>query len=85
MAKGCMAVPWGHLLGDTKLFRVSGSGFKAYPWRRQMFYDIIFVRVSYGAGMNSIIKRKFPSNNHNIFMTKYTRLLSMPVQLHHVS
>ena len=31
MAKGCMAVPWGHLLGDTKLFSFRGSGFKGYP------------------------------------------------------
>ena len=29
MAKGCMAVPWGHLLDDSKLFSFWGFGFKA--------------------------------------------------------
>ena len=44
-----MAVPWGHLLGDTKLFSFRGSGFKDYPWTSKLkFCDIIFVRVSYG-------------------------------------
>ena len=32
MAKGCMAVPRGHLVDGTKLFSFRGSGFKAYPW-----------------------------------------------------
>ena len=29
MAKGCMAVPWGHLVDDNKLFSLRGFGFKA--------------------------------------------------------
>ena len=29
MAKGCMAVPWGHLLDDLKLFSFREYGFKA--------------------------------------------------------
>ena len=29
MAKGCMAVPRGHLVDDTKLLSFRGSGFKA--------------------------------------------------------
>ena len=42
MAKGCMAVPLGHLLDDTKLFSFKGSGFKAYPGTSKvdgLFYD----------------------------------------------
>ena len=51
-----MVVLWGHLLGDTKIFSFRGSGFKANLWTSKlMLYDIIFVRVSFGAGINSII------------------------------
>ena len=42
MAKGCMAVPWGHLLDDSKLFSFRGFGFKANDgYRKFMFYDIL--------------------------------------------
>ena len=45
-----MAVPRGHLLGDTKLFSFRGLVSKLALGRQKlMFYDIIFVRVSYGA------------------------------------
>ena len=30
MAKGCMAVLWGHLLDDTELSSFRGFGFKAF-------------------------------------------------------
>ena len=39
MAKGCMAVPWGHLVDDTKLFSFRGFGLSM----------IYFVKVSCGA------------------------------------
>ena len=61
MAKGCIAVPWCHLLGDTKLLVSGGKVLKFTVGRQKLlFYDVIFVRASYGAGINSIIKRKFP-------------------------
>ena len=52
MNKGCMAPFWGHLFGDTKISSFRGSGFKFNLWTSTlMFYDILFVTVSYGAGI----------------------------------
>ena len=58
----------------TLSFLVSGSLVSKLTFGRQklMFYDII--RVLHGAGINSIIKTKFPSNNHNILMTMHMRM-----------
>ena len=49
MAKGCMAVPWGHLLDDSEVFSFRGFGFKANDgYQKFMFYDLL-VKVSSGA------------------------------------
>ena len=45
VAKGCMAVPWGHLLDDTKLFAFRG-------------YVLCLSDFPMEHGMNLLIKRK---------------------------
>ena len=50
MANGCMAVPWRHLLGDTKLLVSGGLVSKLTLGSQKLtFCEITFVRVSYGA------------------------------------
>ena len=57
----------------TLRFLVSGGQVSKPTLGRQklVLYGMIFVRVSYQAGINSVIKRKFSSNSHNIFMTMH--------------
>ena len=57
MAKGCMAVPWGH---DSKLSSFRGIGFKANDgYKKLMFYDILCQSFLRSIKQSLVIKRKF--------------------------
>ena len=59
MAKGCMAVPWGHLLGDSKLFSFKGLVLKlSNGYKKFVFYDILCQSFLWSMKQISVIKRK---------------------------
>ena len=52
MAKGCVAVPWGHLLDDTKLFLFQGV------WFQSLIVDVKNLCSVYDTGcLKKIVQR----------------------------
>ena len=62
MAKGCMAVPWGHLLDDTKLSLFQGVWFQSLTVDVNNLcsvYDILCQSSLWSMKQILVIKRRF--------------------------
>ena len=59
MAKGCMAVPWGHLLDGSMLFSFRGFGFKANDGYQKFMFYVTCQSFLWSIKQISVIKREF--------------------------